>query len=283
MSSGLRVHHLDCAHVTTMHLGGQPLTCHVLLVETPASGLILVDTGLGTADYVRPAKRLGYTFTWGYARPARDLKLPAIRQIQALGFDPHDVRHIVQTHLDLDHVGGLADFPDATVHVHQTEFRAAMERQGIKAHCRYRTAMWAHSPRWRTYSQEGEPWFGFEAVRSLEGLPEEIFYIPLAGHTMGHCGVVLNTEDGWLLDAGDAYFDPREVHQPDRQCATGVGLFQKVVTTDKRLRFHNQDRLRALIAAHPEIDVFAAHDPTALPSNARVGRSPAASTQVSSR
>jgi glyoxylase-like metal-dependent hydrolase (beta-lactamase superfamily II) len=49
MNNGLRVHHLDCAHITTMRLGGQPLTCHVLLVETPSSGLVLVDTGLGTA------------------------------------------------------------------------------------------------------------------------------------------------------------------------------------------------------------------------------------------
>ena len=34
-----------------------------------------------------------------------------------------------------------------------------------------------------------------------------------------------------------------------------------MVTTDRKLRKHNQDRLRALIATHPEIDVFAAHDP----------------------
>jgi glyoxylase-like metal-dependent hydrolase (beta-lactamase superfamily II) len=140
--------------------------------------------------------------------------------------------------------------------------------------------MWAHSPRWRTYSEEGEPWFGFEAVRWLEGLPEEMFYIPLAGHTMGHCGVVLDTEDGWLLDAGDAYFDSREVHQQKRQCAFGVGLFQKVVTTDKEARFQNQDRLRQLIATHPEIDVFAAHDPLALPANGRVDRPTAADKHV---
>jgi glyoxylase-like metal-dependent hydrolase (beta-lactamase superfamily II) len=275
MSSGLRVHHLDCAHVTTMHLGGQPLTCHVLLVETPSSGLVLVDTGLGTGDYIAPAKRLGYTFTYGYARPAWDPRLAAIRQIQALGLDPGDVRHIVQTHLDLDHVGGLADFPEATVHVHETEFHAAMQRKGIKARSRYRPPMWMHSPHWRTYAHEGERWFGFESVRSLEGLPDEIFFIPLPGHTMGHCGVVLNTEDGWLLDAGDAYFDPREVHQRVWQCAFSVRLFEAIVTTDKRLRFHNQDRLRELIATHPEIDVFASHDPTALPASARLDRSPA--------
>jgi hypothetical protein len=49
--TGLRVHHLNCAHITAMSIGGQPLACHVLLVETSASGLVLVDSGLGTADY----------------------------------------------------------------------------------------------------------------------------------------------------------------------------------------------------------------------------------------
>ena len=52
------------------------------------------------------------------------------------------------------------------------------------------------------------------------------------------------------------------MHQPRRQCALGVRLFQAGVTTDKRLRFYNQDRLRAFIAAHPQVQVFSAHDPT---------------------
>ncbi|HEX6454397.1 MAG TPA: hypothetical protein VF060_33670 [Trebonia sp.] len=43
------------------------------------------------------------------------------------------------------------------LHVHETEFRAAMQRKGSKARCRYRTLMWAHSPHWRTYAHEGEP------------------------------------------------------------------------------------------------------------------------------
>jgi hypothetical protein len=69
-----------------------------------------------------------------------------------------------------------------------------------------------------------------------------------------------------LLDAGDAYFDPREVHQPRRQCAFGVGLSQKVITTDHGLRRRNQDRLRAFIADRPEITVFSAHDPHGYPA-----------------
>ena len=266
MSGSLRVHHLNCAHVTTMKLGGSHLACHVLLVETPDSGLVLVDTGLGTADYAAITSRLGWTFAHVYGRPQVDPSLAAIVQIRAMGFDPADVRHIVQTHLDLDHVGGLSDFPWATVHVHATELEAAMVRKGLKARGRYRPGMWAHEPHWQAYSLEGEPWFGFEAVRDLTGLPPEILLVPLPGHTVGHCGVALDTDQGWLLDAGDSYFDPRQVHQPQRQCAFGVNLFQKLVTTDKKLRFYNEGRLRTFIADHPDVQVFAAHDPGAVPA-----------------
>src|SRR2546423_6239878 len=58
----IRIHHLNCAHIRSIMLGGLPLACHVLLVETPASGLVLVDTGLGTADYAAISSRLGRAF-----------------------------------------------------------------------------------------------------------------------------------------------------------------------------------------------------------------------------
>ena len=280
MSSQLRVHHLNCAHVTTMKLAGKHLACHVLAVETPSDGLVLVDTGLGTADYAAISSRLGWTFAHVYGRPTIDPSLAAIHQIQTLGFDPSDVQHIVQTHLDLDHVGGLSDFPWATVHVHATEHQAAMTRNGLKARGRYRPGMWAHQPNFRTYRTEGDPWYGFEAVRQLQGLPPEILFVPLFGHTLGHCAVALETDHGWLLDAGDAYFDPRQVHQPNRQCAFGVNLFQKIVTTDSKLRFYNEDRLRHLIADHPEIEVFAAHDPGAAPAGAVSARPPEPAAQT---
>jgi glyoxylase-like metal-dependent hydrolase (beta-lactamase superfamily II) len=248
-----------------MSLNGRKLVCHVLLVETPAHGLVLVDTGLGSADYADISSRLGKAFAYGFARPRVDPALAAIEQVKALGFDAKDVRHIVQTHLDLDHVGGLSDFPWATVHVHATELDAAMTRKTLSARGRYRPRMWAHKPHFQGYSMEGEKWFGFEAVRQLVGLPEEVLLVPLIGHSTGHCGVALDTAEGWLLHAGDAYFDPREVHQPKRQCALGVAIFQTFTASDRKLRFRNQTRLRRLIARHPDISVFSAHDPGGIP------------------
>ena len=260
--SELRVHHLNCAHIQRMSLGGLPLACHVLLVETPNSGLVLVDTGLGTADYRAISSRLGRGFALGYAKPEVDPALAAIAQVEGMGFDPRDVRHIVQTHLDLDHVGGLSDFPWAAVHVHELELEAAMARRGVRARGRYRPAMWAHRPNWKVYSEEGEDWFGFGAVRQLADLPSEILAVPLFGHTHGHCGIAIETAGGWIFDAGDSFFDPREIHGSRRVCAPKVRLFQAVVTTDKPQRVANQARLRAFVVGHPEVDVFAAHDPT---------------------
>ena len=256
-----RVHHLDCACVRRLRIGGRALSCHVLLVETPSSGLVLVDTGLGTLDYANMTSRLSRSFVYGYANPRRDPALAAIHQMRALGLDPADVRHVVMTHMDLDHVGGLADFPRAQVHVHAAEWRQCSERRTFRDRHRYLPAMWSHGLRLETYGETGEPWFGFEAVRQLRGLPQEILMVPLFGHTLGHCGVAIESDRGWLLHAGDAYFDPREVKGPRRRCAAQVGAFQALVQTSRSLRLHNQARLRSFTAEHPEVEVFCAHNP----------------------
>ncbi|MEZ4564301.1 MAG: MBL fold metallo-hydrolase [Thermomicrobiales bacterium] len=264
-ASGLRVHHLPCACIQGVSIHRRPLLCHCLLVETPASGLVLVDTGLGTQDYLHPSSRLGVAFAYGFGRQKRDPSLAAVVQIRKLGYDPADVRHLVMTHLDLDHVGGMSDFPNAAVHVHAAELGAAITRETRKARSRYRPAMWAHGPRFQAYAEEGEPWFGFSAVRSLQGLPPEMLFVPLFGHSEGHSGVAINADSGWMLHAGDAYFDPREVDGKRRKCAPMVGLFQNITNINRPLRLHNQARLRELRQAHPEIEMFCAHNPFEFP------------------
>ncbi|MEU1280782.1 MBL fold metallo-hydrolase [Streptomyces sp. NPDC005805] len=263
----VRVHHLNCASIQGLSIHGRHLVCHTLLLETASSGLVLVDAGLGTADYADITSRLGKEFAYGYARPKVDPRLAAVNQIRAMGMDPMDVRHIVLTHMDLDHVGGLSDFPHARVHLHSLELKAAMERASFRAKKRYRPLMWAHDPHFVEYRDLGEPWFGFEAVRRLEGLPEEILFVPLFGHTHGHSGVAVDTGQGWLLHAGDAYFDPREVKQAKRRCAPKVALFQRIVTTSSGQRFANQARLRDLARNHPEIEIFCAHNPHEFPGD----------------
>lgn len=236
------------------------LVAHCLLVETE-QGLVLVDTGLGLQD-VREPRRLGLGFRLA-CRPKLLESETAVRQVARLGYSPEDVRHIVLTHLDLDHTGGIADFPQAKVHVHADEYAAAMARRTTGERSRYVPAQWAHHPDWATYgTQEGERWFGFDAVRQLDGLPPEILLIPLAGHTRGHSGVAVAQEEGWLLHAGDAYFFHGEVNAQPSRGTPGLDLFQSAVEVNRTKRLDNQRRLHALAAAERgRIQVFSAHDP----------------------
>jgi glyoxylase-like metal-dependent hydrolase (beta-lactamase superfamily II) len=167
------------------------------------------------------------------------------------------------THLDLDHAGGLADFPLAEVHVMGQEYEAAMLPRTWMERTRYNPRTWEHRPRWVLHRPEGERWFGFECVRRIQGLPPEILMIPLAGHTRGHCAIAVETPSGWVVHAGDAYFFAGEMNPREPWCTPGLSLFQDMIATDREARLTNMARLRELILSHgDEVRVFSAHDPS---------------------
>jgi glyoxylase-like metal-dependent hydrolase (beta-lactamase superfamily II) len=267
-----RVHHLNCA---TMHpplgrligsdvgpLARGTFVAHCLLLETERDGLVLVDSGFGAAD-VRDPRRIPAGFRLLVA-PAFDAAEPAHARVQALGHRPEDVRHIVVTHLDLDHAGGLVDFPWAAVHLHAAEHDAAMRRASLQEKTRYLPVQWAHGPRWETYADEGDDFFGLGAVRPLRGVAADVALVPLHGHTRGHSAVAVKNGTGWLLHAGDAYFHHTELDRP-RRCPPGLDLFQRTVAMDERARRRNQSRLRDLRATRPDdVAIFSAHDPAEL-------------------
>lgn len=269
----MRVHHLNCA--TDCPVGGAifdgrskgPLGLivgHCLLIETGAHGLVLVDTGYGLKDVAHPQGRVPRFF-----RGLLNIRLreedTAARQVEALGFRREDVRHIVLTHLDFDHAGGIEDFPGAAVHVMADEHAAAIgPKRGFIAHERYRPRQWNEVADWRLYhaARGGEGWFGFDAVRGLDGLPPEILMVPLPGHTLGHAGVAIQMGDRWLLQAGDAYFHRGEVRSDERRCTPGLRAYQTLMETNREQRLHNQSRVRRLsVERAGEVQVICSHDP----------------------
>jgi glyoxylase-like metal-dependent hydrolase (beta-lactamase superfamily II) len=269
----MRIHHLNC--ISTCPLGGAlfdsrslslrgKLACHCILVETN-KGLVLCDTGFGLLDCADPRERL----SWFFLRlldPDFRPELTAVRQIEALGFSRADVRHIVLTHLDFDHAGGLDDFPSATVHMIHAEAADAVAQRSWLDRQRYRPQQWKTSyQRWETYDATGEPWFGFEAVRDIPGLGSGILLVPLVGHTLGHAGIAIEQENGWLLLAGDAYFDHQEMNWKNPSCTPGLRWYQWFMEKDRDSRLANQERLRDLVREHAaEVHVICSHDPREL-------------------
>ena len=205
------IHHLNCASFRPPL--APAMVAHSLLVERP-DGLLLVDSGFGADDLADP-RRLGQPFR-ALTRPVLDPHETAASRIRELGLDPADVTDIVLTHLDLDHAGGIADFPKARVHVHATELQAA-RNPGLKERGRYVAGQWAHGPEWVAHGEGGDDWFGFGSVTALGN---DIVLVPLHGHSRGHQGVaVARPGGGWLFHAGDGYFSNGDKQRP-RSCPT---------------------------------------------------------------
>ncbi len=234
---------------------------HCLVVET-GDRVVLVDTGFGTDDVREGGRRIGRLAPTllGFDLRPEDT---ALAQLPRLGIDPAAVTDVVLTHLDLDHAGGLADFPQARVHVHRSELAAAT-RPRLDERLRYVPAQWAHGPRWVEHDEAGEEWFG---LRGVSVVGDDVALVPLHGHSRGHSAVAVRrpspgdgSADRWLLHAGDAYFFHGDKDTP-RACPPALRAFQRGLAASDRQRRDNLTRLRSLHADHGDrVRVFCAHD-----------------------
>lgn len=260
------VHHLNCASMCP--IGGRLLSkdtpswrgkmvAHCLLIETERDGLVVVDTGFGTRD-IDGHTRISRSFKF-MCGPAFDHAETAVAQVAARGYSPDDVRHIVVTHLDLDHAGGLADFPKAKVHLHSREHAAAMTRATFVERERYLPAQWHHGPAWQVYTEDGDTWRGLPAITRLRGLDADIGLLPMHGHTRGHSAVIVNAGDRWLVHAGDAYYHRAAVE--GAPLPVGIRLFAATTTIDAAAYGASVAALRQLRDSYDDVDVFCAHDP----------------------
>lgn len=267
----MKVHHLNC--VSTCPRGGRwidgsnalpferaRLASHCLLVETDRS-LVLVDTGLGLRDVQAARDRLGSLYRHLLAPELRE-EMTAIRQLERMGFDPADVRHIVLTQLDCDHAGGLDDFPHARVHLMTRERARAEAQRSWLDRQRYRPRQWSARSYWHTYEGAwGERWLGMDCVRALEGLPPEILLVPLPGHSCGHAGVAVQAGGRWHLHAGDAYLHHAEMDPLRPHSTPGLRLYQRLMQQNAPARRESQQRLQKLRHDHAgEVDIFCSHD-----------------------
>ncbi len=249
----MKIHHINCG---VLHAPPNPrAACHCLLLEDQGR-LALIDTGIGLLDVARPLERIGQPTIEAAGFQFHE-QVTAARQIEGMGFQVADVGHIVLTHCDPDHTGGLADFPSATVHVSEEEHA----RLGT-GHWRYMPAHFAHQLRWSTHRPSAGRWFGLEVRPLVLGVEVEVLLVPLFGHTLGHCGVAVRHAGRWLLHVGDAYYLRVELATDDHP----VSALTAQRADDDDLRRASLSELRRLARDHgAEVEMFGYHDFTEFP------------------
>jgi len=235
----MKIHYLNCFTCNARIPSNWQTGMLCLLIECD-QGLVLIDTGPGESDYIRPPGilKLFRIFT----KVPRD-QATAIKQIRLLGYQPNDVHHVILTHMHFDHCGGLPDFPHASVHVHRREYESFMGRPHRWTDLAYVRNHVAHQPKYVFYEEKGERWFDFPAIK-LPFFPE-LWFVPLFGHTRGHCGVAIRTGDAWLFHVADA-------------APIGLGEYAPAWIVNLVLGPY-ASRLRDFSAAHPNIQLTTGH------------------------
>ena len=187
-----------------------PVWCY--LIEHPAHGPILVDTGLG--DKPLPANPARYY----HPTPG-----PLIsEQLRKHGLAPGDLAAVILSDLDPDHTGGLPSLHEAKrVLVSEEEYywtaRSAFARRQPRA-------LWENTPGLEAYYLRGVSWGPARHALDLFG-DESVFLVLTHGHTFGNCTTMLQWNGKKLLLAGNAVRSGRTleddyVYHPHQQAKT---------------------------------------------------------------
>jgi glyoxylase-like metal-dependent hydrolase (beta-lactamase superfamily II) len=245
------IHHLNCGVLKSPFIGNA--ICHCLLLEDK-NGLALIDTGFGLREVRDPEQYISRELIDFFAISFAE-KYTAFRQIEKMGLNTADVNHCIISHLDFDHIGGLADFPDATVHLSVEEYDSFKNNN-----TRYLQAQLDYQPLFRPYGWTYFIWHDFPARKLEIGFECDVYLIQLFGHTSGHCGAVIEQAGKTILYAGDAFFTKAELTELDHPATEAAAGGAE----DNELRVASFKKLRKLFQEFPEIEIVCYHDPEAL-------------------
>lgn len=170
------------------HLTNTPF--YGVLIDHPTAGLILYDTGDPNKENWPEALR---PLCDVVDEPGKNI----VDQLALLGYKPEDVKHVIISHMHIDHIGGLHYFAKtATIYVNKVEFEYAL---GL------------------THQSDDDNAFGFY-VRSLVDVmakkvvlieeDQELFpgvhLINVPGHVPGLMALRVELESGDILLTSDA-------------------------------------------------------------------------------
>jgi N-acyl homoserine lactone hydrolase len=143
------------------------------LIDHP-DGLVLLDTGIAEGHHEVEERY-------------HPVRRPLDEVLATAGVTPADVRIVVNCHLHLDHCGGNPRFPGTPIFAQQVEFDAAHREEDYPIVGLYDFA----EARYELHGGEADVVKGIRVV-------------PTPGHTPGHQSLVVETDAGRVVLAGQA-------------------------------------------------------------------------------
>lgn len=216
----------------------------VMVIEHP-DGTFLIDTGEVAAvmepDYFRSSGAIARWFDRSQfrfnVRRAEEIDV----QLAALGIQPRQVKTVVLTHLHFDHTDGLKHFPGTQVLIGALEWQkpyGALKR------------LWPPDFQPVTVPLDC-PYEMFERTYALTG-SEDLLLVHTPGHTWGHASVLIKTDSGPILFAGDVCYSQDQLLQ-DKYTGANVS---------HRQAHDTYERIKAF-ARHEPLIFLPSHDPEA--------------------
>lgn len=233
MPDGLELHLFSSG---TLVFAGFEVPIPFFLLRHP-QGDVVVDGGNTLAIARDPREHLGPLADVFEVHMTEDDH--CLAQLNRAGFDAGSVRHIVQTHLHMDHTGALGHFPRASVIVHERELDAALASQPYEnGYVR------------KDFDRSDIDWQPITADHDLFG-DGTIRLIETPGHSAGHMSILLSLEQaGPVLLTADAA-DNR---------AQWDGRMEPRGLASREDAMNSIELLRQLAAAHDAMVVHG-HDP----------------------
>ena len=232
-------------------LAARPINVYVI---EHTDGLVVFDTGQDRASVTDPDYFPGGLSGVIYSRLATfhiDEDETVTAGLERLGYRSSEVTTAVISHFHQDHIGGVAEIPQANMLVSADEWRSLHRplpepRVASRPHRAPRTDLDT-----RRLPTARRP--GLGAVHHGHDLfgDGSLVILPTPGHTPGSMSMLLRrSNEAPLLLVGDLTYD---VHAFDRGVQSGVGSRRQLRRT--------RDRVLALRSINPGMQILAAHDP----------------------
>jgi N-acyl homoserine lactone hydrolase len=220
-----------------VHENGRIIGIPGFLIQTAGGENILVDTGFPAWYAIDPvgAARAEGLDSFGRVLHLTTDNLPT-GQLVRIGLTHSSITHLVMTHTDIDHVGGIADFPQAILIMGRAE-RALVQPRYFGTHL---SIAWPNQAQVQLIDQDYE-------------LCPGVTLLTTPGHSPGHLSLLVHLpKTGAVILTGDAISRPSELQE-------GFGG-----AWDPLLARHQAERLLALAQQEQALVIYG-HDPAQWP------------------